>query len=265
MLTPAQQVDEISVLGISFDKKNKRHFAPSRIKILYHLYNMGKTNAQVFPEAETIAKEAGCSGETVSRFVNSEEFKKYGFKVWRCFTSNEYRLHPWVIECFKSLEKLGFMRHFRADFNRWRKLWTFRMPKFYCSKLLNISTWSQVFNIQIRRTKLSTKYFDGCGIEKGHGCGTTRSSSSYKELRKKKTVFSPPPFIKDLEQAVTELSTCFSIQDGDLNMIMNNYCLRDIKGGIIIRRSWKGFTPSSPIAAYISCVNRYKKGKMNAN
>lgn len=261
MLTPAQQVDELSILGITFDDKYRQHFAPSHIKILYHLYNFGKGCADVFPETETIAKTLDLHHDTVSRFVNSPEFRKFGFKIRRSFTSNLYRLHDWVIECFRSLEKLGFMKNFRANFDAWRRLWKFRMPKFYLHKLINISTWSQVFNVQLNRTKLSTKHFDGYGTERGHGYGTTRSPSSYEVPMKMKPEFLP--CVHETHKVASELSFRFQIEGGDLNWVINSFGLNDIKGGLRIRNQWEkqGMIAESPIKTFVSCLKDYKKSK----
>jgi len=261
MIVPAEQVEIISLLGLTVDRKYRYHYGSSKIKILYHLYNFGKGNKEIFPECETIAKAVGLSAETVSRFVNSEEFKKFGFKIWRPFTSNLYKLHPWLIECFKSLEKLGFMKHFRADFEKWRRLWKYRMPKFIQNKLLNISTWAQVFEIQIRRTKLRTNYFDRCGIETPLRCGTTRSSSSYEGSLKKNPEF--PSCVQNTLMAAQELKNRFQILDGDVNWLINSFGLNDIKGGLRIRETWEkqGIIPNSPIKVFMTAISEHRKNK----
>lgn len=200
MISPAEQIDCLSILGLSWDKNNRTHFASSQIRIIYHLYNFGKGNESIFPKTATIAKALKIHHATVDRFINSEEFRKFATKIRRAFTSNLYILHPWVIECFKALEKLGFMKYFRENFERWRKLWKVRMGKFYCSKLINISSWDQVFKYKLDRNKLSTKRIDGCGMEDGDRCCTTRSTSYYKEDMKNSAFWVPSNDVEKMEK-----------------------------------------------------------------
>lgn len=260
-MMPAKQVDLITCLGQSFQIDGKSHYGSSKIMILYHLYQYSKRHPNIFPKLETIAKELGIHPETVRRFVNHISFKEFGEKIWRPFTSNLYRLKGWVIECFMALEKLGFMKHFRSDFKRWRKLWIFRMREFYVNKLIDKLTWSEVFDSLRFKTKLSTKQKDRCCTEDLDRCCTTRTYGIYEGNIKTDTGQLRFSESKTLDQSLSYLQSRFSIREGDLHWIANHVPLSDIKAGIRMRESLKRFYPESPIKGFMYALGLYKKEK----
>ena len=113
--------------------KNKRHrFCPTKIKILYQLYltwknvkNQKWKNGNN-PSKSQIADWAKVSTSKVTKFITDQDFLLFG-KILRSKDSiskknknNIYTLHDWVIEAFWAFERLGMMRGFQTNFDRWK-------------------------------------------------------------------------------------------------------------------------------------------------
>jgi hypothetical protein len=248
-------------LGMSHEKNDtaRRHFSPSKIKILYNLYQYTKKYPNVYPGAkkQADAKSVKVSTKTVSRFVNSHQFHVYGEKVKRDYNSNAYKLHPWVIECFQNLEKLGFMKFFASDFKRWHNLWNLQIPRFIVNKLMNISTWDDLHE---KKQKLSTKRRDRCPAQKGIDVPLLGSTISLQGSLEDVIRETMNPFSMQHEKIVNALDKEFGLKGGDINYVTNYLGLRDMQGGINIlrQRVEKGWKIDSPIKSFMHSVKTFK-------
>lgn len=266
-ILPADQVDLIFGLGISYEKNEttRRHFAPSYIKILYNLYQYTKRHTAIFPGAkkQASAKSVNLSTKSIFRFVNSKQFHLFGIKMKRDYGSNAYRLHPWVIECFQNLEKLGFMKYFTLDFKKWRKLWMLQIPRFIMNKLMNISTWA---DLRDKNRKFSTKSRDRCPTKEGIDVPLLGASLSSRGSLEDGIREATNPFSAKHEEMVDSLEKEFGMRAGDINYVTNYLGLRDMQGGITIlrQRVHKGWRVDSPIKAFMHSVKTFKNLRKSA-
>lgn len=265
-ILPADQVELIFALGISHEKDGaRRHFAASPIKILYNIYQYTKTYVSVYPGAkkQAVAKSVNLSTKSIYRFVNDKRFNIFGIKINRENDSNEYKLHPWVIECFQNLERLGFMKFFATDFKKWLRLWRLQIPRFIMNKLMNISTWA---NLRDKKRNLSTKTGDRCprgGEINVPLQGSTISSQGSLENGIREAI---NPFSAKHEEMVDSLEKEFGMKEGDIYYVTNYLGLRDMQGGISIlrQRVQKGWRIQSPIKSFMHSVNTFKKLRKSA-
>lgn len=266
-LSPIEQVDLIFGLGISYEKEGscRRHFAPSPIKITYNLYQYSKEYKEIYPGAkkQAASKSVKVSEKTIFRFVNSELFQKFGKKVRRNYTSNEYILEPWVIECFENLEKFGFMKFFATDFKKWHRLWNLRILKFAKDKLMNISTWS---DLSAKKPKLSTKSEDRCPRGVGIDVPLLGSKISLQGSLEDVIREAKNPFSAKHEEITNALYQEFGMRHGDLHYVTNYLGLRDMQGGVNIlrQRVQKGWKVESPIKSFMHCVKEFKNLRKSA-
>ncbi len=265
---PADQVELIFALGISYEDTPgaRRHFAASHIKILYNLYQYSKRYESIYPGAKTQAKakSLNLSTKSIYRFVNDDEkFNKFGTKIRREYDSNEYKLHPWVIECFQNLERLGFMKFFATDFKKWLRLWKLQIPRFIMNKLMNISTWA---NLSMKKAKLSTNQRDKCPRGTGidvplQGASLSSQGSLEDGIREAMN-----PFSAKHEEMVKALEKEFGMRGGDIHYVTNYLGLRDMQGGISIlrQRVQKGWRIDSPIKSFMHSVKTFKNLRKSA-
>lgn len=260
-LSPAEQVDLIFGLGISYENNSttRRHFAASPIKILYNLVQYSKQYSDIYPGAQkqADAKSVKVCSKTVYRFINGPQFHLFGKKVKRAYDSNAYILHPWVIECFQNLEKLGFMKFFTEDFKRWHNLWNLQIPRFIVNKLMNISTWA---DLNEKKRKLSTKSRDRCPTKEGIDVPLQGSKISLQGSLEDGIREAMNPFSMQHEKMVDALEKEFGMREGDIYYVTNYLGLRDLKGGINIlrQRVQKGWKIESPIKSFMHSVKEFK-------
>ena len=265
-ILPAEQVDLFFGLGKSFEKtkSSRSHFAGSLIKVIYNIYQYHKRYDSVFPSAKKQAESIAVNlcEKTVYRVVNSKIFRIFGHKVNRDFSSNAYKLHPWVIECFQNLEKLGFMKHFATDFKRWLKLWRMQIPRFVVNRLLNILTWSDLFE---NKRQLFTKRRDRCPTKGKIDVpllGSKISSLGSLEDGIRETT---NPFSAKHAEAISILERDIGMKQGDIHYVSNYLGLRDILGGLKIlqERIAKGWKIESPIKTFMHSVKTFKNLRKN--
>lgn len=260
-IPPAYQVELLFALGISHEDTPgaRQHFAASHIKILYNLYQYTKRHDSIYPGAKKQAesRSVDLSAKSIYRFVNSDQFSLFGTKINRDYTSNAYELHPWVIECFQNLERLGFMKYFATDFKRWRSLWNLQIPRFIVNKLMNISTWAE---LSMKKRKLSTNQRDKCprGEEMDvpvQGASLSSQGSLEDGIREAMN-----PFSAKHEEMVEALEKEFGMRGGDIHYVTNYLGLRDMQGGISIlrQRVQKGWRIDSPIKSFMHSVKTFK-------
>jgi hypothetical protein len=252
----------------SAGKQKRARSAPTKIKSLYHLFQLNKNIknkkwSKNFQGKTAISEKALVSKRHFSDFVNSSDFNFLGKVKHRGGTTNEYELEPWVVDMFSFFEKKGMMQNFRQDFDKWKRTFLKRINHWLLPLLRKGHTLSQILMNRLS-TKQNLKGVDPKHL-KGVGIKPKASPSRvpYEALqgsRTKQSVPSIPAFQEFCELSET-LSTRFLIKDGDLNMLMNSYSLKQIKGGIRMRESYRlqGFMARSPIASFIHCIEKSKK------
>ena len=239
--------------------------APTKIKTLYHIYQLHKNIAkgkwtQIFQGKTAIVKGALVGKKHFSEFINSEDFKIFGEVEHRAGTTNIYRLHGWVIECFSFFEKHGMMKNFRSKFSHWKETFLKRLHKWLIPLARKGIGLSMVMN------NLSTKKplkGDGSNGLKGVGINPSVVPPMNSPLERSRETRVPPvrESLKELDTLAENMSKNFSIREGDIHRIINQFSLAEIRGGLKIRRSMKSFNPISQIAILWTCLKKYRTEK----
>lgn len=246
--------------------KIRARAAPTKIKALYHLYQLnknilnGKWLSQKNYQGKTrIAKEAKISKKHFSEFINSPDFNLFGKVTHRDGETNIYYLEPWLVEAFQFFERKGMMKDFRENFIKWKDRFLKRLHKWLLPLLRKGHSLKDIL-----MNKLCTKQKlkgDGCQTLKGDGMNLfevpfmkpTGSKSKPEELK-------VPGFDSYLK--VGEKILNFGLQDADILQVMRDYSLNHHKKACNLFELWKkrGIEIHSPVKLYQTCLNRTKYG-----
>jgi hypothetical protein len=263
--SPAFQVALID--AIIFPATGK--ISPVKIKSIYHLFQLSKkVDRKEFTDisqGKELICEKGKFGRTqFTKFINSPDFQLFGKVIHRNNgvedLTNLYELHDWVKSIFRFFEKVGMMQGFRNEFERWRCRIKRRLRKWLLPLLEAGKTFSQILENRKLVNKLSTKTVSkptDPTLSKPTAIKHTSYMGSIKPSRESKSK-QELPAIRGFCQIAETLSVRFSIRDGDLNMIMNSFSLKEIKSGLRMRENWKanGFQAKSEIGAFLACMRK---------
>lgn len=240
-----------------FGKKKKIRF--SQIKILYqlHLYGKNVRNgkwATVSPRRETIAEHCGLHRDTVRAFICDPAFSVFGQVDHSFMKSNSYHLFSWVVDLFNAFERLGMMKGFNKDFERWKRIFSQRLLGAFLPLVQKGYSLNEIVN------KLSTKRHVKSATGKGVKSATTTYSRSTTASRSRSNNERPPPLdvVNGFSGLADALRNRFLIREGDINMVMKRYSYYHLKSACHLLNSWKmnGMEIESPIKAYQKCLNK---------
>lgn len=238
----------------------RKRSAPSKIKSLYHLYQLHKNVRKrqwtaVFQGKTKIAKNAKISKRHFSEFVNSSDFMFFGDVIKRPGTTNQYKIHDWLFEAFEFFEKKGMMKNFRENHDLWKEVFLKRLKHW----LLPLVRKGHTLN-QILMNKISTKTkLKGVDPKTLKGVGIKYTSSSYKAFHESVSNTEQPSLaIQEMCEVDRLLKTRFQIREGDVYMLTKSFSLNHHKRAIRLAESWlkSGMKMDIPIRVYQSCLNK---------
>jgi hypothetical protein len=271
-----QEIALHTILGLAhhIDPKNKRlRKKPSFFKTLNAIYIMQIANEKRgrfdnFPDKETLRKNAKISRSLVTKFVTSPWIKDFCVVIRRPngpnkrFNSNLYRLHEPVYQWFRLMYRSGMMRGMHVDYTQWLADFTKRVNNWLLPLVEEGHTIADIYTRFVN--KLSTKKSSKVAAVKPlKVAGINPPGESMKHSGYQDTESLPLSVTQDFHLAAETLISRFSLREGDVNMVMNSFRLRDIRGTIRLRMSYeeRGFVAKSPIKAFMHCMKEYIKSK----
>jgi|GEM_PF-6668452 len=230
---------------------------PTKIKILYHLFQLEKNVASgkwssIYQGKTAISKCAGVGKKHFAEFINSPDFELFGEVDHRKGTTNIYRLKKWVIETFTFFERTGLMKNFRQNFEEWREKFCRRLHKWLLPLLRAGHSLYQIFV-----NKLSTKKplkGDDPKVLKGDGIKPSGSYEAFQGSKSKHEL----PVVNQFVDILGKLKDRFLLKEGDINQIMGRYSLSHLKKAIRKGEEWlkNGLDVRSPVQTFQSCLNK---------
>lgn len=176
----AQLLESIIKPLIPLPEKKRARSAPSKIKVLYHLFQLHKNVAngkwtEIYQGRKKIAQKAKVSLRHFKEFISDPDFKLFGSRKHRGGTTSVYTLHNWVIQFFEFFEKKGMMKDFRTDFNGWKERFVKRLHNWLLPLLRKGHSLTEIL-----MNKLSTKKtLKGTGSNSLKGAKIKPSGSSH--------------------------------------------------------------------------------------
>lgn len=241
--------------------------SPTKIKILYHLFQLSKKISSgewevIYQNLENLSKHSGVGKKHFSEFINSPEFSLFGKVQHRKGTTNLCGLKKWLIDLFYFLEKKGMMKFFRKNFEKWKEVFMRRLNKWLMPLIR-----SGLSLYQILMNKLSTRKILKGGDPKGLKGGAIKySSSSYKAFQGSKSNTEQPLTLaaQNMCEVNRLLKDRFHIRDGDIYMLSNSFSLNHHKRAIKLGISWlkRGMLPTSPVRMYQTCLNKTRSKRI---
>jgi hypothetical protein len=241
-------------------KLERARASPTKIKALYHLYQLQKNVTSgkwksIYQGKTAISESAQISKNHFSEFVNSPDFHLFGEVTHRPGTTNIYKLQEWVIQTFVFLERTGMMKNFRQNFADWRDKFLARLHKWLLPLLRKGYALAQIL-----MNKISTKQkLKGDDLKPLKGGGIKPSGSSYQAFQGSKSNTEPPdPILSGFVEAFGTLRDRFCIKEGDLYWIKENIPLKNIKKAIIVGQEWlkNGIEIRSPIRMFMGAMKK---------
>lgn len=244
------------------EKCLKNKSAPTKIKSLYHLFQLSKNINSgkwtgIYQGKTRIAKDARISKKAFCEFIN-KDFKLFGRVIHRPGTTNVYRLDDWVIELFGFLERIGMMKNFRKNFSDWKKKFKTRLCKWLLPLLRKGVTLSQILMNKIS-TKKDLKGGDLNPV-KGGGIKPSGSHEAFQGFRSKPE-HPIVPVVNDFVEISRLLSSRFLLKEGDINQLMRDFSLSHHKKAVLFGERWlkNGLKSRSPVKIYQCCLNKTKR------
>lgn len=238
-------------------KQLRSRSSPTKIKALYHLYQLDKNVkngkwSSNYQGKTRIAKDAKISKKHFSEFVNSGDFKLFGSIQHRPGTSNIYRLQNWIILFFDFLERKGMMKFFRKNFDLWKRNFMNRFHKWLLPLLNSGYSLNQILmNKVVNKKSLKGDGYDGLKGDAIKPSGSMKPSGS-----KSNTEFSVPAYQEFV--FVGEQMSRFGLREGDINSLLKRYSLNRLKKASYLMHEWKntGMEFRSPVRIYQTCLNK---------
>jgi len=237
--------------------------APTKIKLLYHLFQLHKNLrnhkwTSIYQGQKALSKGAKVGIKHLSEFINSPDFAIFGKVVHRKGTTSQYELNSWVLHFFDFFEKKGMMKNFRENPAEWKRFFLKRFHKWLLPLLQSGNSLTQIL-----MNKLSTKSkLKGGDLNSLKG-GTIKPSGSFIKPSgsKSKSECPPLPVIKDLLELDQTLKDRFKLRDGDRNISIKYFTLNHHQRAVRLGESMlrNGINLRSPARFYQSCLNQTKR------
>jgi len=246
----------------------RRKIRKSRFKALYAIHIMRKHNrnrgrTEDFFGEELLAEIAHIHVSSFKAFIRSPDFALFGEVNRSPWRSNSYRLYDELYEIFDLFERVGMMRGFHADFDKWRGTFLKRLRKVVIP-LAAENSIEQIRSKMLTRKRVINRL----------------STESHSKMSTEPPLKSPirplcgAPPILDLNQtdfvgAISKemgkieqlMSVEFCLQGSDLYSILTQNSLKDIKAGLRLREEYRvrGIECRSQVALMQHCITKSRK------
>lgn len=252
--------------------KQRCRSAPTKIKILYHLFQLSKNVisgkwTDIYQSTKEIAKGAKVTKRHFDEFINSGDaeifmdIRRRGRKPGtNYFQTNIYTLKPWVVRLFRFFELEGMMRNFSKDFVGWKSTFLKRLR----NRIIPLIR-KGLSLVEIRKkTKDINKFSTKNGLKGVTENGLKGVSIKYPSdspikhtgIRSNTDL----PVINDFVEISRKMEDRFLLQKGDINQFMKNYSVAHHKRALYLGEEWlrNGLSVRCPVLVYQDCLNRTK-------
>lgn len=239
--------------------KRKKSF----LKILYEFFRFIKQSKkkgqlEYFPNVSTIAKNAGCTVNTVQVFMRSDFFKAFARQNFRHRKSTCYKLDGWVEQLFELFQRKGVMKNIREDFDSFHKKWKNFIDKCLIEKLEKGEFLEDVMNKLCTKSE-RIKYpepreYDTLSVLRKE---LPKGESKDLEIPSPMTL----PVFVEMANMARDMKVRFSLADFEINNVMKSFKLSEIQNGLKLRGTWarNGIRANAPLATVISCITKARQ------